>query len=278
MDFARGIILIATTHPYYGRMAYNLCMTIKATGSNVPVYLFWNGAALNHLSAEQRTIFDHTEQIAHAAFGAKLYLYDLSPFEHTLYLDVDMAWLPKYQPEHLFNHVDADYASITEGTNIEPHPKYYFWADWEEIKQVYQIDSIYQWRSEVICFRKTERVLDMFRTAQEIYVNPGLKTLHKFGEHIPDELALNIACAKLGIEPHIYKWQPSYWPRLHGEGKPLDAVYHNYYLISCGSNANSGYTRRVYDRTVAAAGYKLGQRHVFPLFDKKEFIKERIKM
>lgn len=278
MDSVKGIILIATTHAYYGRMAFNLCMTIKATDCSIPVYLFWNGAALNHLSLEQREIFDHLEQIKQDSFGAKLHLYEFSPFEQTLYLDVDMAWLPKSKPEHLFSDCEADYCSITEGTNDDPHPKYYFWADWDEIKSVYGITNMHQWRSEVICFRKTDRVKQMFMMAQEIYANPRLKTLHRFGEHIPDELAINIACAKIGIEPHIYKWQPSYWPRLHGEGKTLDTVHHNYYLISCGSNANSGYTRRIYDRTVAAAAYKLGRRHVFPLFDKKEFIKERIKM
>lgn len=277
MDSVKGIILIATTHPYYGRMAYNLCMTIKATGTKVPVHLFWSGTALNHLSEDQRCLFDGLHEITQQAFAAKLHLYELSPFDETLYLDVDTAWLPKYKPEDLMN-IDADYASITEGTNQDPHPKYYFWADWNEIKEVYGIQQIYQWRSEVVYFKKTERVARMFQVAQEVYAAPRLKTLHRFGEHIPDELAFNIACAKIGIEPHIYKWQPSYWPRLHGDGKTLDTVYYNYYLLSCGSNASSGYTRRIYDRTVAAAAYKLGKRHTFPLFDKKEFIKERIKM
>lgn len=273
-----GIILLATNHSYYGRMSYNLALSIKAVDPSFPIAIVHGGGALNHLSESQRAIFDHIiDASGLEAFGGKLHLNTLTPFEKTLYLDVDMAWLPKYSPRDLIRSLkDVDFASITEGSSDDPHPKYYFWAGLDEIREVYSVDKVYQWRSEVMYFTKTERVDAMFEAARIIYANPGLKTIHRFGDHIPDELAINIATALTGVEPHVYKWAPSFWPRMHGEGVgSLESIYTKYYLLSCGSNVVSGNTKTLYNRIIKAAAYKMHTQHVFPLVNKRECIKDR---
>lgn len=273
----QGVIILATGHGFYGRMAWNLCATIKAVHKDFPIAIVHDNIAISHLNAQQRSLFDIHIPAEQLGFAGKLDLPRISPFEQTLYLDADMAWLPKYSPIDLIATLKGiDFASITEGHSEDPHPKYYFWANLDEIREKYQVEKVYQWRSEVMYFTKAQSVQDMFARAREIYANPGLTTIHRFGSHVPDELAINIATAEAGIIPHVYKWCPAFWPRMHGEGgMSLEAMYSKYYLLSCGSNVVTNNTMQLYNRIVKSATYKLGMQHVFPLMNKRDVIKER---
>lgn len=278
----KGIVLVACGHNYYGRLAYNLALSIKAVDPSFPVAVIHSEGSLSHLSDDRKKIFDKLILLpGGTGFGCKLHLDTLSPFEETLYLDADMAWMPKRGPVDLFEELkDVDFASITEGHTEDKSPKYYFWADPEEIRKRYSITGrIYQWRSEVIYFKKSKRVKSMFEMARKVYSNPDLKTIIRFGNQVPDELAFNVACAYYDIEPHIYKWCPALWPRLHGNNatKPSD-VYNKYYLLSCGSNYATGDLKMLYNNIMKAAAYKMRTQHIFPLMDKKSFIPDRQKM
>lgn len=288
----RGILLIATGEPYYGRMAFNLALSIKAADKDFAVAVVYSGSSLNHLNERQRLLFDKIIRLPmgiNESFGAKLHLDELSPFDETLFCDADMAWLPKYSPAHLFDTMsNVDFSAITEGycdmetmDRSNAHPKYYFWADTEEIKEKYQVNTgkLYQWRSEVIYFKKTERVLTFFLKAREIYENPCLSSVHLFAGKVPDELAINISAAIHGIEPHQYRWMPAYWARMNGDYVPaLEELYSKYYLLSCGSNVSAGNTKLAYNRVIKAAAYKMGFQHLFPLVSKKEFMTSRTRM
>jgi hypothetical protein len=288
MTVKRGILLIASGSPFYGRMAFNLCMSIKATDPNFPVAVAISGSSLNHLNSRQKALFDEILFLPSetSGFGAKLFLDQISPFEETLFFDADMAWLPKYSPHVLFDSLkDVDFTAITEGycdiktqDKANANSKYYFWADTEEIAEVYNIreGNLYQWRSEVMYFRKSERTAAFFKTAREIYATPNLNTIHLFANSIPDELAINISAAIHDIEPHKYKWMPAYWPRMNGGHVPsLEELYSKYYLLSCGSNVTTANTKLAYNRVVKAAAYKLGFSHLFPLANKKETMPDR---
>jgi hypothetical protein len=288
----KGIVLIATGHPYYGRMAYNLSMSIKAIDPDFPICIIHSERSLNHLSESQRRFFDQMILLPEEkvkGFACKLHLDELSPFEETLFLDADMAWLPKRSPNDLMNELsEAEYTGITEGYfNIETRDrsevskKYYFWADIDEIIKMHELTKgkIYQWRSEVIYFKKTDNVRSFFATAREVYANHGLKSIIMFGNQIPDELGINISAAIHHIEPHQYKWIPALWPRLHGNNTTnFEEIYNRYYLLSCGSNYATGDIKKLYDRVIKCAANKFHTQHVFPLIDKKSFIPDRAKM
>lgn len=288
----RGIIIVATGHPYYGRMAYNLALSVKAVDNQFPVAVVHSENSLSHLSNRQKRFFDDFILLPEATakgFASKLHLDTLSPFQETLFTDADTAWLPHNKPDKLFDELtDVEYTGITEGYyDIETENdknkslKYYFWANPKEIKDTYDLKTgkLYQWRSEVIYFKNTERVREMFKMAREIVTNHGLKSIMLFGHQVPDELGINISTAKLGIDPHKYKWLPALWPRLHGTGnQSLSDIYMNYYLLSCGSNYSTPDVRVLYDRIIKAAHHKMGMDYVFPLISKKEFLPERQKM
>lgn len=280
----KGIVIIATGAPFYGRMAYNLAVTIKAV-EDFPIAVLHSGAGLSHLSEKQKRIFDSTIEIDTTSFASKLSLYDYSPFDHNLYVDADTAWLQKRKPSDLFKELEGvQFTSITEGyhdfdtgedkTNL----KYHYWCEPMHAKEKYNLSGkFYQWRSEVIYFQRGKVAKKVFDDAKKIYARPRVSA-KLFAGHIPDELAINIATCKNGVEPHQFRWSPSFWHRLHGEGVGLPSINENYYLLSVGGNYASGVMKDCYNRLCMAAHRKLGLQYLFTLQSKKSVMTDRIKM
>jgi hypothetical protein len=274
----KGIILIATGHANYGNMAYNLALTIKKV-EQMPIAIIFEGSSLSHLNENQKKIFDFIIELPETfrqGFGTKLHLDQLTPFDKTLFLDVDMLWLGR-KPSELIDSLEGiGFTCITEGNSDEINHKYYFWADPEEIKTVYQVKKVWQIRSEVMYFEKGTKV---FKKARELKPESKLKTIRKFGDKIPDELYFNIALALLELDPHQPKWMPAYWSRLHGEVMPkLSDLFKEYYLLSFGSNAVSPIMKKTYDNVMTVATNKLGLPYLFKLKSKKEWAPGRLKI
>lgn len=276
----KGILIFAIGHPYYGRYAFNLAVTIKAV-ENVPIALVHNNSSISHLDESQRGIFD---KLIYADLkpncSAKLHAYGLSPFEKTLVLDADMIWLPVHKPSELLDQLNGvEFTAITEGSTDQPSAHYFFWAEVDEIRQKFGITgTIHQWRTEVMYFEKSEKVADMFEDAIRINNNHGLAYVKEFAEGIPDELSINIAAAKHEIQPHKLNWQPSYWPQMHQNTIPqADTLYREYYLLSAGGNYNTDNTKKLYNNIVKAQSPKLGLSFAYGLQSKHSFLTERRK-
>lgn len=287
-----GVTIVAAGHPYYGRMAFNLAKTIKAVDANCPIQLIVQGAAVNHINNKELFVFDHITRVeGYNGFELKLYVQDLTIFDACLLLDADCIWVNKSSPLTLIEQLNEQcvFTGITEGFNNFDDPissdintQYYFWADLSEMQQAYQLSGkIYQWRTEFLFFKKCEVVADLFKTAKHVYQNAiaQLPSLKLFVKSVPDELAVNVAACMHQMHPHKYKWRPSFWHRLTHENVPaIDQIAEQYYILSCGSNVNTGNVKRVYDMFVKAASYKLGVQHMFQLISKREMMPERQKM
>ncbi len=274
-----GILLIATGHPYYGNMAYNLACSIKSVNNQTKISVVYNDDSLSHLSWDQCSIFDSKILLPkdyRTGFGVKLHLDELTPYQKTLCLDVDMLWLGK-NPDDLFKELfGIDFTIITEGNSDMPNNKYYFWADPVEIKKEYGVEIVWQSRSEVMYFEHGCKVFEMARSLKP---ESRLKTIRMFGKWIPDELYFNIAMAVLGLNPHVAKWMPAYWSRLNNEVMPNMAVcYRDYYLLSFGSNAATPIMKRAYDNVMKVVCNKLRMPYMFKLKSKKEWAPERLKI
>src|SRR5688572_16263193 len=163
----KGILIFALGHPYYGRYAYNLSVTIKAV-ENIPVAVVHDSTSLSHLDDYQKRVFDKLVICnLKPGCGAKLHAYELSPFENTLLLDADMLWLPVHTPSELLESLSGiEFTGITEGSTDNPSSHYFFWAKIEEIREKYQITgTVHQWRTEVVYFEKSDKVKEMFSDA-----------------------------------------------------------------------------------------------------------------
>lgn len=283
-----GILLLALGHPYYGRMAYNLAISIKAADRNTHITLVYTPGAITHINQRNLFVFDNKFEVSEGCnpFGFKLTLDELTPYKRTLYIDADTLWVNKQGPALLFEQLKGiPFTGITEGVFDYDDPAksdlnkiYPTWADPEEISNVFDLyGKMYQWRGEFIYFEKGIESEELFARMRAVYSRAGeLKTMKLFAESVPDELAINIAANQCGVVPHQYKWKPTYWDRLHG-GNMADIgdLQANYYVISCGSNAGSGALKRMYDRICAACASRLGLQHVFPLVNKKEMMLNR---
>lgn len=274
-----GIIIVATGHAYYGRMAYNLALSIKAN-EPTEIALIYNSDAIGHLDKWQLAIFDYVIEAPEIVIGtgAKLNAYDYSPFDQTLLLDADMIWLPDRKPSQLFDYfAETDFTCIAEGTSEKPSGYYYFWADMDEIRRVYGIQTMYQFRSEVVYFKKSPKIKKLFNDSKKIYAQPKLKTMKQHAGAVPDELALNIAASKNDIHPHALGWAPSYWFQLH-EMKMPDAMTlsKSYFLASMGGNVAPNQVKKFYNTLMAGYITRLGSLHgFFQLESKRELIKSR---
>ena len=99
------------------------------------------------------------------------------------------------------------FTSITEGFyDYESgqdygNKMYHYWCDPLEAQKLHKLKGkFYQWRSEVMYFNKQAK--EFFTLAKKVYNNP-LVNVKQFAGHTPDELAINIAASKLGIEPLV---------------------------------------------------------------------------
>lgn len=290
----KGILLLAFGHPYYGRQAYNLAVSIKAEDPQVHVTVAFTPGTLNHIHSSRMDVFDDTIELPSRIkpnFGAKLYLDDLTPYKYTLYLDVDTVWLPgAVTPTRLLDELaskDVIFTAPTEGRfnygtgEDESSLKYYYWADRKEIAEKYNITEgfIYQWRSEVMFFEDRPEAQKFFTTARKVYQDPGLNSIKKFAATIPDELGINVSAAIHKMNPHVFKWQPTYWPALNNFAMPaIPALAASHYLLSCGGHAAEGGLRKLYDRIMGTACRKLGVQHLFSLHSKNQYLPERSKL
>lgn len=276
----RGIIIFAIGHPYFGRYAYNLAVSIKAV-EDIPIAVVHDDGSLNHLSERQKQVFDiFIPTKLTPGCGVKLHAYELSPFDSTLMLDADMVWLPKQKPSELFDKLaGSKFTGITEGSTDNPSSRYFFWANVDEIRDKFSIDKkIYQWRTEVIYFEKDETVAAMFEKALYIHSDHGLSYVKEFAGGVPDEMAINISTAIFELYPHADNWQPSYWAQLYRNTVPESGtLYRDYYLLSCGGNHTTENVKLVYNNIVKAQAPKIGLTHCFPLQSKHSFLQNRRK-
>lgn len=279
-----GLFICATGHPYYGRLAYNLALTIKDVEPDMPICVMKSQYSLSHLSDKQLEVFDYivdTPDGCPISCGAKLWADQVSPFENTILLDADMLWLPEKKPSQLFKELEGnDFTAITEGfAPGELHPKYFLWADEEDIRATYPIkcDKLYQWRSEVMYFNKNAAPL--FQKAREVFIHPKLSTEKMYANGTADELGLVVACGIFDVHPHQYRWIPAYWHLMNEGSIPeFSLLYSNYYLASFGANHANDASKKLYDRLVRVACINKGVPHVFPLISKKSFLPERAQM
>lgn len=280
----KGILIVAAQNPFYGRMAFNLALTIKAIEPEMPVCVLHNGRGLGHLNDRQKAVFDTIIELPEEMKGveAKLSICNYTPYERTLYIDADNLWLPKRKPSELFAELESEmFTAITEGMfdvdkGINELSKAYtLWGDVQQIIEQYELTGVlHQYRTEVMYFKKCPDVVQLFEDGKSIYKDPKV-VFTSFANGVPDEFALNIAACKMGIKPHVYKWQPAYWYPLSGRMMPEATLYQKYWILSTGGNGVTPWVKKLYDNLVKVACKKLGFQFLFQLQPKRMSLTER---
>ena len=209
----RGILLMAWGKRGYGFMAYNLATSIKHHSPGIAIHLIATDHVLKEVT--DRTVFDRIEFLSGDPSDPGRYkagIYDVMPFDHTLFLDVDALCLQPIEP--LFDRLiesGAYYATFINevyditSPNILPQM---WWAYRQDIWEHYGFDHTTKFpatQSSIQYIRRCDKTAEMYRLFQDSFDNPiPLNRLrNKWGGGQPDELYLNVALAKMGEWHHI---------------------------------------------------------------------------
>lgn len=299
-ETTKGILILALGHAYFGRLAHNLAVSIKAVEPDMPIALVWAGHALDHLKVfHLADTFDYVIEATAESFTrngkaeyikSKTFIYDFSPFDETLYLDADTIWLHWHKPTEIFNQLqDVDFTAecrgfvnMADGTN-----DYIRWARMDEIRAAYELPEdakYYQVSSEFIYFKKSERVAGLFEHWKDNYDNLKIPVripqksgpeITEFSGGIPDELPLSIAMMQTGIYPHKETFVPVFWQTYE---KKIPSTLQHYYALSMGGKVTGDWSRKQYDNINQHNMNAAGLRYIWKSKNKRSFLPERQKI
>lgn len=290
---SRGVVLIALGHAYYGQYAANLAMSLLHTSPELKITLVHDHSSITHMRQSELNLFDKTVfckdewMTLHGLdqyIMAKLYINKMTPYDETLYLDVDMIWHPKKPVTDVFEQLkDIDFTMQNRGSqdlsakNIPDSASH--WCNLNQLKSDYGITKGDWWHlsSEFIYFKKTKEVDAMFKDAQLHY--KSIKTNHtQFANGIPDELCFSLAMLKhTKVTPHRISFIPIFWNQAESNARALEPkdLHGRYFGYSLGGANNPKYALNYYDNLVQYYARFRGIQQPFKAKNKALFVEGR---
>jgi len=203
-----GILLVAAGKGSYAGWAANMAASLRYWNPDIEIALAVNGQA-GQLATEP--LYDKvmpipdeycTGEDGYFSPGKlKLHMDLLTPFEQTMYLDVDGLCLQPIAPlfELLKGRKVASQVVSETKTDADWWPCK--WMPFESVKRVYPVKDgiIQEINSSFIYFEKGSD--EYFETARKCYID-DYKT--QWGNAFPDELAFNVAANICGIDLKIW--------------------------------------------------------------------------
>jgi hypothetical protein len=275
----RGVLLIALGHVNYFKMAETLAVSLKSNDPDLQIAVVTEGNRLIDSSLFDKAIICPKQYYTHKGkveyLKAKVHMYDLSPFDETIFLDVDQIALPGRRISDLFGKLkDVNLTFSNEGPS-----DYSQWADVVEVVYVYGPGEFWNFHSELVYFKKGKSVKEYFNKAKRIYTENKLKSVMRFsGGQMADELAFQIASMQTGLYPHKENWLPNFWHRrdkINAYAYPYQLK--QYYTYSIGGNANPPHVAGNYNNLAAFYYSKQGLQNPYKARDKRSFLPERQK-
>ncbi len=281
-----GIVLIAHGEPMWGFYAFNLAVGLKRVSPSIPITVITSGGAFSQLEKKEiDSVIDNlvealpqwtTTKRGYDVFYNKLCLDQCTPYEKTLYLDVDQAWIARRPVEDLLSIVEGNpFVSVTykeiDCKNYEREKG--DWIDYKQFSEFYGIDKCFTISSEIMYF---ESGTDVFKNARKVYEDNKIES-RKFGAGHADEPYLSGGMALSKIDPAFIPFTPSYWQGRNYRKIPKDeSVYQEYFTVSIGGNWNAPNSERMYNAITGANYYEMGvKRPVYKAQHKKLAVKSR---
>lgn len=275
----KGILLVAIGHGNYTKMAANLAASIKVNSkidialacSTPPPAMFAESGLINSFINVPEKMYVVNGVAEHIKI--KTSLYDLSPFDETIFLDVDQIIIKGKDITEVFDelkNVDITFSNTgVAGMSI--------WADINEVKKIYGDKPYWNFHSEFIYFNKCETVKKYFDAAKKVYRDNKITSAKKFGHgSMSDELAFQAAAMITGTYPHKENWLPNFWfdrhPRL---SRKYPYELKEYYTYSIGGNAIPDAVKANYNTLAKYYFAKLGLSNAYQVIDKRSYLPER---
>lgn len=272
--------MIAVGHPYYSHMASNLAISIRYHNKAIPVAIATDSEGFNLLEDWQKDLFQVIEipkkLLNGDPYSLKLHLDELTPFNKTLFLDVDMVWNNSKSINDLFDELDG--VEFTMGCRAKlsaDDSTLSRWVDLKEMASAYKTDEFYDITSELIYF---EGQPEVFAEARKAYKKPKVKAA-QFGAGLADEAFFMMALAKLGVAPHKVPFEPTYWEPRYFPKQHSRAFIDTFYALSVGGAFTTSHIKKIYDSLMLHYFNSLGiAARPYQLQQKSRLFKERRKI
>lgn len=267
----QGVLIVALGHNNYGRMALNLAASIRYLDKRISIHLVYTESAV--VNIEKYLHVFTSKEICNPAYSqykgktayikSKVHIYDLSPFDKTLFLDADTIWLPcnKKASEVMDELSGVELAIANKGffdfEHSAPDPSYSQWVAMEEVRAAYNFSKgkYYSLHSEFIYFEKCDNNVAYFQKVKDVFENPIVSPV-TFAGAIPDEVAYSIASILCNHYPHQDNYLPVYWQPREKKKTAYSRIHEQYYLLSIGGKMLTDSTVHEYDRLARAYASK----------------------
>lgn len=211
-----------------------------------------------------------------------MYLNHLSPWDKTLYLDVDMIWNPKRNAGEFIKGLNGksftmqNRGHLDMGKSKDLESKFTIWAKTKDIMTAHGFKSgkLYNLSSELIYFEKSTKLEKFWSDTQSLFDSPKVKHVD-FADGVPDELPFSIAMVKNKIYPHIDNWKPIFWESFIKKQPVERDLWAEFNGLSLGGNIVPKYTKKVYDNLALWYANHYGVSNIWKAKDKRTFINSR---
>lgn len=274
----KGILLIALGHSNYYKMAAALAASIRVCDT-LPICLITD----IEVPEKHKFLFDKIKKPSKKSITtssgnteyimAKLYMYDFSPYEETIFLDVDQIMIPNAKLSPIFielQNVDLTFSNTgLAETSV--------WCDMKEVKNIYGDKPFWNFHSELVYFKKGDKVKAYFDVAKKVFLENKITSATKFsGATMADELAFQVAAIITGLYPHKENYTPNFWyerNQLLGNKYPYQLT--DFVTYSIGGKVTPSRIKANYDVLSISYFNKLGLSHPYKVVSKQNFLPER---
>lgn len=286
MSSTRGILILALGHPNYVKMARNLAVSLRYGDPQIKI------ALVTDKEVPRETLFDQYiiappesyqwKFNEKAYIKSKTFIYDLSPFDDTIYVDADTIWLPNHKPSEMFDKLkDVDFTMSNRGyINLKEDNEVsrIHGSQLKEVREAYGFTEghYYVLHSEFVYFKKSEENKKYFDTVKKCYDDHRV-TQPCFAGAIPDEFAFAIAGIIQKKHPHEVCFTPDYW-HYHDRYRRLtkEQIFKRYYMYSLAGNRFGDFcSYEIYNDLVDFYYKEMGMENPYFAEDKKEYLTDR---
>lgn len=294
---SRGVVIYSFKKPAYGKLAWNLAVSIKANNPGLPVAVLVWGNAMNHLEEWRRAYFDHiitmsdTDLLEGGKFmpgKAKLSGYKYLPFDENIIIDADSICIANL--DGIWNRCTGNIHSQSVGRFTAADESWTCqWLSLPHLRETYALPEGYtlvEINSSFMYVKKSEEAEKFYAQAlANYYTGKDHPKLRKWGGGFPDELGFNIAFAQSGIDPSFNdqeevsneaQWPVFFSTKFHND---WGHVYATYPII--GFFGDRYFTDRSlqdqYDRIMTGHASRMGFMHHFKMHQlmKEKHVKEK---
>lgn len=254
-----GICLLCFGDESFGKLTYNLILSIRKL-SNIPITVFTDYKSLEFNDIKEfvnlRDIPDDVLYIKNKCHPNrfKLCLYDISPYENTMYVDVDSLYMSDKPIDCLFDLLTEEIDIIGQNEKIvdlDLTPKIFHGYNVSTFTPPFNFSNkkLYQMHGQFLLFKKNDINKKFFELSKQIYdeMNDGtltnIDTWMWFGRPI-EELTMTLATGLINIRV-LENFAPV---SVQNDNLSYDEIINTKYFISiCGFST--------YDLAILNGGY-----------------------